>query len=122
MPRAKRSVAKRARHKKWIKRARGYRGQRHRIFKRAKEAVLKAGQHAYHDRRKKKSVHRQLRQIHINAAARQYGVSYSRLIHGLRKAHIELDRKILGQLATEHPPVFKKIVDTAAQEKTTSNS
>lgn len=117
MARTKHSVAKRARHKKWIKRAKGYRGSRSRVFKRAKEAVLKAGQHAHHDRRKKKSVKRKSWQVHINAAARQHGTSYSRLIHGLRQANIALDRKILAQLATEQPAIFKKITDTVKTVK-----
>ncbi|MFH1354010.1 MAG: 50S ribosomal protein L20 [bacterium] len=117
MARSKNTVARKARHKKWIKRAKGYRGSRSRVFKRAKEAVLKAGQHAYHDRRKKKSVKRAAWQSHINAAARQHNLSYSRLIHGLRQTNIALDRKILAQLVREHPAIFKKIVEAIKNKK-----
>lgn len=117
MPRAPRSVPKRRRHKKWIDRAKGFRGRRKSVFKLAKEAVLKAGQHAYHDRRKKKGNFRALWQQRINAAARQNGTSYSKLIHGLKEANVEIDRKILAQLAHEHPDLFKKVVETAAPEK-----
>ncbi len=112
MARSKNSVARKARHKKWIKRAKGYRGSRSRVFKRAKEAVLKAGQYAYHDRRKKKSVKRAQWQAHINAAVRQHDLSYSRFINGLRQNNITLDRKILAQLAEKHPDIFKKVVES----------
>jgi large subunit ribosomal protein L20 len=115
MPRASRSVAKRHRHKKWLRRAKGYRGRRKRTFKVAKEAVLKAGQHAYFDRRKKKADFRQLWQIRINAAARTNGLSYSRLIHGLRQQKNILNRKVLAQLAIEHPEIFAKIVEQAKE-------
>lgn len=111
MARAARSVAKHARHKKWLRRAKGYRGRRHTTFKIAKEAVLKAGQHAYFDRRKKKTNFRSLWQIKINAAARQHGVTYSRLIAALRAKKIGLDRKILAELAVNHPLVFKALVE-----------
>lgn len=110
MPRTTRSPASRARHKKWIKRAKGFRGRRKSIFKLAKEAVLKAGQHAYHDRRKKKSVFRAQWQLQINAAARQHKISYSELIHGLRQHNIELNRKVLSQLAVEQPAVFAEVI------------
>lgn len=113
MSRAPRSVAKRQRHKKWLKRAKGYRGSRRTVFKRAKEAVLKSGQYAYRDRRKKKSVQRQIWQIRINAAARTRGTTYSRLIQGLRSGHIALDRKILAQLAVSRPDLFDAIVAKA---------
>lgn len=115
MPRAPRSVPKRQRHKKWIKRAKGYRGRRGRVFKLAKEAVLKSGQHAYRHRRQKKSTQRKLWQVRINAAARQHGLSYSRLIHKLRSHNIELDRKILSELATNRPEILAKVVETAGQ-------
>lgn len=114
MPRASRSVAKRARHKKWLKRAKGFRGRRKTVFKLAKEAVLKAGQHAYHDRRKKKSRFRQLWQIRINAAARAHGLSYSRLMHALKDKNIQLDRKVLAHIALEQEHLFDAIVDTVA--------
>lgn len=116
MPRASRSVSKRARHKKWLKRAKGFRGRRKTVFKLAKEAVLKAGQHAYHDRRKKKSRFRQLWQIRINAAARAHGVSYSRLIRGLKEKNIDLDRKVLAQIAQEHTDVFAAIVKSVVTD------
>lgn len=111
MPRASRSVQKRARHKKWLKRARGFRGRRRTVFKLAKEAVLKAGQHAFHDRRKKKSNFRADWQIRINAAARQHGLSYSKFIHALREGQVGLDRKVLAQIAQQHPSLFAKIVE-----------
>lgn len=120
MPRAGRSVAKRARHKKWLKRAKGYRGRRKTVFKLAKEAVLKAGQHAYFDRRKKKSAFRSLWQIRINAAARAHGVSYSRLIHSLKTQNIALDRKILSELAANHPTLFTAVVTSATKPVTTA--
>lgn len=107
-------MAKRHRHKKWIKRAKGYRGRRKAVFKIAKEAVLTAGQHAYHDRRKKKADFRSLWQIRINAAARAHGLSYSRFIQGLRRHNIAVDRKILSDLAQNHPDIFKAIAEKAA--------
>ncbi len=109
MPRAPRSVAKRARHKKWLKRAKGFRGRRRTVFKLAKEAVLKAGQYSYRDRRKKKTVFRQQWQIIINGASRRHGLSYSQFVHGLRAEKIELDRKVLAQIAQKHPDIFTKI-------------
>lgn len=111
MPRAVRSIAKRKRHKKWIKRAKGYEGRRKNVFKLAKEAVLTAGQHAYHDRRKKKAQFRSQWQILINAAARQNGTTYSRLIKSLRDKKVELDRKVLSELAKKHPETFTEIVN-----------
>lgn len=111
MSRVSTSVARRARHKKWLKRAKGYRGRRRTVFKLAKEAVLKAGQHAYYDRRKKKAAARAGWHISINAAARVHGVSYSRLIHGLKVHNIDLNRKVLAQMAKEHPELFKAVVE-----------
>ncbi len=116
MPRAPRSIAKRARHKKWLKRAKGFRGRRHTVFKLAKESVLKAGQYAYRDRRKKKTLSRQGWHITINAAVRPYGMSYSKFMHQLRQQGIELDRKVLAELAQDSPDIFKQVV-TAVQEK-----
>lgn len=116
MPKAPRSIPKRARHKKWIKRAKGYRGRRKAVFKIAKEAVLTAGQHAYHDRRKKKSNFRALWQIRINAAARQHGLSYSRFIAALRAHNITIDRKILSDLATNHPETFASIANKVKEK------
>ncbi len=111
MPRAPRSIPKRKRHKKWIKRAKGFRGRRSKIFKLAKEAVLKAGQYAFRDRRKKKAVFRSQWQMHINAAVRPLGLTYSTFIHAMRKSNVGLDRKVLAELAEQEPEVFEKIVD-----------
>ena len=122
MPRASRSVAKRARHKKWIKRAKGYRGRRSQVFKLAKEAVLKAGQHAYNDRRKKKGVQRAQWHRVINAAARQHDVSYSRLTHMLREQNVELDRKVLAQLALEQPEMFGELIKDVTTSKQTAST
>lgn len=116
MARAPHSVARKARHNKWLKRAKGFRTRRSSTFKVAKEAVIKAGQHAYNDRRKKKATFRAVWQIRINAAARMHGVSYSKLIAGLRKHEIAIDRKILSELAAEHPAVFEQIVKAAVAE------
>lgn len=110
MPRTSNSVARRARHKKWLKRAKGFRGRRKTTFKLAKEAVLKAGQYAYRDRRKKKSVARASWHIAINAAARKHDLSYSRLMQGLREANVELDRKVLADMAQNHPDLFDQVV------------
>jgi large subunit ribosomal protein L20 len=117
MPRSTHSPASRARHNKWLKRAKGYRGRRSTIFKLAKEATLKAGQYAFNDRRKKKAHFRQLWQVRINAATRPHGLSYSRFIAGLRQHEIALDRKILAELAQDHPAVFAKL---AEEVKTTT--
>jgi large subunit ribosomal protein L20 len=111
MARTSRSVAKKARHNKWLKRAKGFQGRRSQTFKLAKEAVLKAGQYALRDRRKKKSVRRATWQIAINTAVRPLGLSYSRFIHALREHQVGVDRKILAQLAKEQPAVFKQIVE-----------
>lgn len=111
MPRAPRSIPKRKRHKKWIKRAKGYRNRRSKVFKLAKEAVLKAGQYAFRDRRKKKTMFRSTWQVTMNAAARKHGLTYSQLIYGLRNHNVALDRKVLSQLAQEEPGIFEKIVD-----------
>lgn len=113
MSRATHSSTTRARHKKWIKRAKGFRGRRSQTFKLAKESVLKAGQYAFNDRRKKKAHFRQLWNVRINAATRSHGLSYSRFISGLRKHNIILDRKVLAELATHHPETFKKLVEDA---------
>jgi large subunit ribosomal protein L20 len=113
MPRSTNSSASRRRHKKWLKRAKGYRGRRSKVFKLAKEATLKAGQYAFNDRRKKKANFRQLWQVRINAAARSQGLSYSRLIAVLRQNNIALDRKILAQLAEEQPATFAKLAEDA---------
>ena len=95
MPRVKRGVASRARRKKVLKQAKGYYGARSRQFKVAKQAVIKAGQYAYRDRRQKKRQFRSLWIVRINAAAREHGLSYSRMINGLNKAEIDIDRRCL---------------------------
>ena len=111
MPRVKRGVRAHARHKKILKKAKGYYGARSRIFRAAKQAVIKAGQYAFRDRRQKKRQFRALWIIRINAAVRQNGTSYSRFMNGLKKAGIEIDRKILADLAVSDKTAFKAIVD-----------
>jgi len=110
MPKATRSVAKRKRHQKWIKRAKGYQGRRNSVHKLAKEAVLKAGQYAYHDRRKKKGTFRALWQARINAAVRPHDLSYSKFIHLLKENKVELNRKVLSEIAHEQPAIFSQVV------------
>ncbi len=109
--RVKRGVAARARHKKVLKLAKGYRGKRKNVFKLAKNAVMKAGQNAYRDRRLKKRSFHQLWVLRINAACRQHDLRYSRFIYGLELAGIKINRKMLSELATNHPEVFEKIVN-----------
>jgi len=113
MSRVKNSVQTRQRRKKVLKRAKGYRGARSRTFKVAKQAVMKAGQYAYRDRRQKKRVFRSLWIIRINAAARENGLSYSKLIAGLKKAQIALDRKTLADLAVNDKEAFSLIAKEA---------
>lgn len=112
MPRIKRGVTAHARHKKIIKKAKGYYSARSRVFRVAKQAVIKAGQYAYRDRRQRKRQFRALWIIRINAAARQCGLSYSQFVMGLKKAAIGIDRKILADLA-----VFDKAAFAAVAEK-----
>jgi len=111
MPRVKRGVTARARHKKILKKAKGYYGARSRVFRAAKQAVIKAGQYAYRDRRAKKREFRALWIIRINAAARLNGITYSKLIAGLEKAAIEIDRKILAEIAVSDPKAFTAVVE-----------
>jgi large subunit ribosomal protein L20 len=111
MPRVKRGVTARARHKKILALAKGYRGRRKNVFRIAKQAVMKAGQYAYRDRRTRKRVFRQLWIARINAAARGMGLSYSKFMAGLKKASIEIDRKMLAELAVNDPAAFGSIVD-----------
>lgn len=113
MPRVKRGVTARARHKKVMKAAKGYYGARSRVYRVAVQAVTKAGQYAYRDRRQKKRQFRQLWIARINAAARQNGLSYSRLIDGLKKASIEIDRKILSDIAVHDKMAFTALVEKA---------
>jgi large subunit ribosomal protein L20 len=110
MPRVKRGVTARARHKKVLAAAKGYRGRRSTVYRIAKQAVMRAGQYAYRDRRNKKRVFRRLWIARINAAARQHGISYSAFINGLNKASIGLDRKVLAELAVNDKPAFEAIV------------
>ncbi|HEY0877434.1 MAG: 50S ribosomal protein L20 [Burkholderiaceae bacterium] len=110
MPRVKRGVTARARHKKVLAAARGFRGRRGNVYRVAKQAVMKAGQYAYRDRRTKKRVFRALWITRINAAVREHGMNYSTFIAGLNKASIGLDRKVLADLAVADKPAFAAIV------------
>jgi large subunit ribosomal protein L20 len=109
MPRVKRGVTARARHKKVLALAKGFRGRRKNVFRIAKQAVMKAGQYAYRDRRAKKRVFRQLWIARINAASRGLGLTYSKFVAGLKKAEIEIDRKVLADLAVNDPAGFASI-------------
>ncbi|MEO8992582.1 MAG: 50S ribosomal protein L20 [Nitrosospira sp.] len=113
MPRVKRGVTAHARHKKILDLAKGYRGRRKNVYRIAKEAVMKAGQYAYRDRRQKKRQFRVLWIARINAAARECGLPYSVFMNGLRKAAIEVDRKVLADIAVFDKPAFAKIVEQA---------
>jgi large subunit ribosomal protein L20 len=115
MARVKRSVVSRERRKKILKAAKGYYGARSRTFRVAKQAVTKAGQYAYRDRRQRKRQFRALWIQRINAGAREHGLSYSRLIDGLNKAQVEVDRKVLADLAVNEKAAFGKLVETAKQ-------
>ena len=110
MPRVKRGVTARARHKKVLALAKGFRGRRKNVFRIAKEAVMKAGQYAYRDRRTRKRVFRQLWIARINAAARELGITYSQFMAGLKKASIDIDRKVLADMAVSDPAGFGSIV------------
>jgi large subunit ribosomal protein L20 len=111
MPRVKRGVTAHAKHKKVIDAAKGYRGRRGNVFRIAKEAVMKAGQYAYRDRRTRKRVFRALWIARINAAARECGLSYSVFMNGLKKAMIEVDRKVLADLAVADKAAFAHIAN-----------
>ena len=113
MARVNRGVTAGRRHKKVLAKAKGYYNARHKIYRAAKQAVIKAGQYAYRDRRAKKREFRALWITRINAAARIYGLSYSRIINGLNLAGIEVDRRILAELAVTEPATFAAIVETA---------
>ena len=115
MPRVKRGVTKHARHKKVLLAARGFHGSSHRNYKWAKEALIHAWDHAYRNRRERKGDFRRLWIIRIGAACRQSGTTYSRFIYGLKKAGVELDRKILADLAVRDEPAFEKLVALASQ-------
>ena len=109
MPRVKRGVTARARHKKVLRQAKGFRGRRKNVFRVAKEAVMKAGQYAYRDRRGRKRVFRALWIARINAAVREHGLTYSAFMSGLRRVGIAIDRKVLADLAVLDKPAFAKI-------------
>jgi large subunit ribosomal protein L20 len=111
MPRVKRGVIAHARHKKILALAKGFRGRRKNVFRIAKQAVMKAGQYAYRDRRTRKRVFRQLWIARINAASRELGVTYSKFMAGLKKAQIDIDRKVLSDMAIHDPAGFKSIVE-----------
>ncbi|PVZ71596.1 50S ribosomal protein L20 [Pelagibaculum spongiae] len=113
MPRVKRGVTAHARHKKVLAQAKGYYGARSRVYRVAVQAVTKAGQYAYRDRRQKKRVFRALWITRINAASRQCGLSYSRMINGLKKADIAIDRKVLADIAVHDKAAFAAIAEQA---------
>ena len=115
MPRVKRGVVARARRKKVLKQAKGYYGQRSRSYRVAKQAVIKAGQYAYRDRRQKKRQFRSLWIVRINAQAREHGLTYGRFISGLKKAEIELDRKVLADLAMNEKEAFGALAQRAKE-------
>lgn len=113
MPRVKGGVTARARHKKVLKEAKGFRGRRGNVFRVAKQAVMKAGQYAYRDRRNKKRTFRRLWIARINAGARLNGLSYSRFINGLKKANIEIDRRVLADIAMHDAAAFTALTEKA---------
>ncbi|MCH9643796.1 MAG: 50S ribosomal protein L20 [Gammaproteobacteria bacterium] len=115
MARVKRGVTARARHKKVLKKAKGYYGARSRVYRVAKQAVVKAAQYAYRDRRQRKRQFRALWIVRINAAARLNGLSYSAFMNGLSKSEIEMDRKVLADLAVNDPKAFTELA-VAAKE------
>ena len=115
MPRVKRGVTARRRHKKILKQAKGYYGARSRVFRVAKQAVIKAGQYAYRDRKQRKRQFRSLWIARINAAARENGLSYSRFMAGLKKASIDIDRKVLADMAVHDKDAFAELAKIAAQ-------
>ena len=116
MARVKRGVTKHRRHKKVLKAAKGFRGSSHRNYKWAKEAVMHAWSHAYRHRRERKGEFRSLWIVRIGAACRASGLSYSQFIHGLKLANIELDRKILADMAVRDPEAFSTLVETAKEQ------
>ena len=111
MPRVKRGVTARARHKKVLALAKGFRGRRKNVYRIATQAVMKAGQYAYRDRRAKKREFRRLWIARINAGSRALGLTYSKFVAGLKKAKIDLDRKVLADLAVNDPAAFGSIVE-----------
>lgn len=115
MARVKRSVTARGKHKKVLARAKGYRGARRKVFRVANQAVMRAGQYAYRDRRRRKRDFRALWIVRINAAAREYGLSYSRFMNGLKKAAVDVDRKVLADIAVHDRQAFSVLADKARQ-------
>lgn len=113
MPRVKRGVTARAKHKKILKQAKGFRGARSRVYRVAKQAVIKSLQYAYRDRRNRKRVFRRLWVARINAAARANKMSYSKFMYGLKLANVQLNRKALSEIAFHHAAQFKDLVDVA---------
>jgi large subunit ribosomal protein L20 len=111
MPRVKRGVIARASHKKVMQKAKGFRGRRKNVFRIANEAVMRAGQYAYRDRRNRKRTFRALWIARINAAAREHGMTYSVFMNGLKKANIEIDRKMLADIAVHDKAAFAGIVE-----------
>jgi len=111
MPRVKRGVVAKQKHKKILKRAKGYYGARSRVFRVAKQAVIKAAQYAYRDRRTKKRDMRSLWIVRISAACKQQGISYSQFIHGLKVLQIELNRKMLAEIAVHDAAAFQQLVE-----------
>ena len=117
MTRVKRGVTKRRRHKKVLSAARGFHGASHRNYKWAKEALIHAWSHAYRHRRERKGDFRRLWIIRIGAAARQQGMTYSQLVHGLKSADIEIDRKVLADIAVRDPSGFQRLVAAAREHQ-----
>jgi len=117
LPRVKRGVTKHRRHKKVLMAARGFQGSSHRNYKWAKEALLHAWTHAYRHRRQRKGDFRRLWIVRISAACRQHGTTYSQFMHGMKVGGIELDRKILSDLAVNDPAAFEKLADMAASQQ-----
>lgn len=120
MTRVKRGVVARARHKKVLALAKGYRGRRGTVYKVAVEAVMKAGQYAYRDRRQRKRQFRNLWIVRINAACRELGLTYSLFINGLTKANVTVDRKVLSALAIDDKAAFAKFVEIAKAHQSTA--
>lgn len=113
MPRVKSTPARRRRRKKWLKLAKGYWGKRSTLYRTAREAVMRAWASAYRDRRKRKREMRKIWIIRINAKAREYGLSYSKFMKGLRKGGVDINRKMLADMALKDPHSFKSLVETA---------
>jgi large subunit ribosomal protein L20 len=122
MARVKRGVVRHRRHKKILKLTKGHRGTRSTLFRRANESLLKALAHAYRHRRQRKGEMRRLWILRIGAAARQYGLSYSTFIRGLNEANIDLDRKVLADLAVKDPDAFSSLVDRVQQHSNAEKS